>query len=266
MSNSWESMMRTWEIHATLDSYKRRLDRAVRHARLGHETCGNMYVAMSGGKDGVALACVVSDAGLGDRMLAHAHNELNTPGMLETAEATADLLDMDLDVFEPEQNVFKWLAAYPHDASIVEYEHHKEFAKLFASGNMLVAYQYDNGFDGAFTGMRSEESRGRRMNRIMRGHMYQLSKDASWMCQPIVDWSARDVFACLVSHGAPIHPHYKLALENFGIDPESPASRVDCMIPDEGVSQMPTMMPLRELYPELWRRVVAVRPELERYT
>ena len=259
---TWDAYLRCWETHAKLGAHKRRFESACDQSQRGAAIGGRMFGALSGGKDGCALACVLKAAGLQDVPLVHCHTDLNTPGMEQCALATAELLDMDLEIVEPEKDIWDWLREWPQEYSLREPQHHLEFVKLFASGNMLVAYQYANGFNGSFTGMRAEESRGRRMNRIMRGHMYQLTKDASWICQPIVDWTARDVFACLVQHGAPIHDYYRLALERFGVDPESPSSRVDCMIPDETVVQWPALMPLKELYPELYRRVVNLRPEL----
>lgn len=258
----WDNYLRLWEGHAKTSAYLRRWDRACEHAARGI-THGRFYCALSGGKDGVAVAAVVNVACGHDVMLAHAHTELNTPGMLETAERTAELLDMDLDVFEPDRDIWQWLRSWPKQYSLREREHRREFDRLFASGNMLVAYQYANGFTGAFSGVRADESKGRRLNRMFRGHLYQLAKDASWMCNPIGDWSARDVFACAVSRGLPIHPYYRLALEQLEIDPESPGSRVDCVVPREEVTRLPAALPLRVLYPDLYRRITAIRPEFE---
>lgn len=260
---NWDTWLRTWEAHSQTQAFKRRVQIAIEIAREGWDYApGKLYCALSGGKDGVALAGVLAAAGLRDVRHCHIHTPLNCPGMLECAEATAEKLDLDLDISEPEEDVFHWLATAPRSASILDEALHGEFRKMFASGNMLVAYQYEHDFAGAFAGMRAEESKGRRWNRIMRGPLYKLSKDGSWMCLPIVDWSARDVFAAAVLWDLPIHPHYRLLLERFGTDPEHPSSRVDCMLPEERVTQLPAGMQCRVLYPDLWSRLVSVRPEL----
>jgi 3'-phosphoadenosine 5'-phosphosulfate sulfotransferase (PAPS reductase)/FAD synthetase len=183
--------------------------------------------------------------------------------MRECAEKTAEQLDVDLDITEPELNIWDWLAtSLPRGASLMDEPSHLAFRKQFSCGNLLVAYQYAHGFAGSYSGMRAEESRGRRMNRKIRGPLYQLRSDDTWACLPIVDWSARDVFACLVQLGLPIHPHYRLLSDRLGISPESPASRVDCMIPEDRVTKMPAGLQCKLLYPELWRRIITVRPEL----
>lgn len=263
---NWDSWLRTWDTHAKTQGFQRRLRTSIAIAQEAWDTAGNagngLFCGVSGGKDGVATTGVLAAAGLRDVRLVHAHTELNTPQMLECAEATAEKLDMDLDITEPVDNVWSWLATHALGHSILDEQHHKAFRSAFAAGNMLVAYQYEHGFAGAYSGVRSEESRGRLWNRKMRGPFYKLKSDDSWMCLPIVDWSARDVFAALVSWDLPIHPHYRLLLERFGESPESPASRVDCMIPEDRVTRLPAGMQCRVLYPDLWRRLVAVRPEL----
>lgn len=257
---NWDSWLATWAVHAQTSAFRRRVDAALDVARQAPEW-GRFYGALSGGKDGVALAGVVARAGI-DVRWCHAHTELNTPGMLDTAMACAEKLDLDLDITEPDVDVFTFLTTLPRDASILDERLHLAMRKTIACGNLLVAYQYEQGFDGAYSGMRSEESRGRLWNRKMRGPLYQLKSDQSWMCLPIVDWSARDVFAAAVDWDLPIHPHYRLALERFGIEPESPQSRVDSMIPEDRVTRLPAGMQCRILYPDLWRKILLARPEL----
>lgn len=259
----WDAWLETWRAHAQTDRFRRRVDSAVGIAREGAEyaTPACMFGALSGGKDGVALAAIVARAGI-DVRWCHVHTELNTPRMLETAEACAERLDLDLDITEPAIDVWAFLATLPRDGSILDESLHLAMRKAMAAGNLLVAYQYEQGFKGSYSGMRSEESRGRRWNRKMRGPLYQLTTDGTWMCLPIVDWTARDVFAAAVAWELPIHPHYRLALERLGIEPESPQSRVDSMIPEDRVTRLPAGMQCRILYPDLWRRLVAARPEL----
>lgn len=262
---NWGTWLKTWEAHSQLRSFRDRVARAVESAQEG-AAIGKMFGALSGGKDGCALVAVLYAAGLADSIpLVHCHTELNTPGMDECALATAEHFDFDLEVIEPAEDVWDLLRRLPREISIMDETNHRRMRNAIASGNMLVAHLYEREYRGSFTGMRSEESKGRRWNRKMRGQLYQLKSDHTWICQPIVDWSARDVFAMLVSSGAPIHPHYRLMLERFGVPPESPQSRVDCMIPEDRVTTWPVGLQVRTLYPELWRRMVAARPELHRF-
>lgn len=262
---NWDGWMATWRLHAATGFFRHRLKRAVEIAEEGARG-RKLFCALSGGKDGVALAGVLVSAGLREIQCVHCHTPLNTPGMEETAIACAERLELELEIIEPDRDAFEILDSLPKDISIFDERNNLELRKAIASGNMLVAYQYERGFAGAFSGMRAEESHGRAMNRALRGHTYQLKIDGSWMCCPIADWSARDVFAWLVHRDLPIHPHYRLLLERFGVSPESPGSRVDCVITTDGISGRGATAHLRSLYPALWRKITDIRPELGRET
>ena len=95
---------------------------------------------------------------------------------------------------------------------------------------------------------------------------YKEMIDETWMVLPIVDWTARDVFALAVARGLPISEHYRKLLEKFLISPESPASRVDCVLTEDKIVARGAMVHLRVLYPNLWSRLVSLRPELMKET
>lgn len=262
---TWESHLATWRLHAQTGFFRHRVRRAVEIAEEGAKG-RKLFAALSGGKDGVAMAGVLVSAGLREMPFVHAHTPLNTPGMEETALACAEKLDLELDIVEPEIDVWDLLRSLPADISILDERNHLPLRNAIASGNMLVAHQYEHGYDGAMSGMRAEESHGRAMNRALRGHTYQLKIDGSWMCCPIADWSARDVFAWLVHRDLPIHPHYRLLYERFGVSPESRSARVDCMITTDSIAARGAIAQLRSLYPALWGRITSIRPELNRDT
>lgn len=187
---------------------------------------------------------------------------LNCPGQEETSIAACEKLDMNLDVVEPEVDMWEWLAALPRKESLLQHETFEKFLGLFSAGTNLVAYQYEHNYDGAFSGMRADESRGRKMNTAVRGSLYQIAVDQLWMCNPICGWTARDVFACAVALDLPIHPHYQRLYERFGESPESPGSRVDVLFTTPSVRAMGTAVQARTLYPEIWERLVELRPEV----
>jgi 3'-phosphoadenosine 5'-phosphosulfate sulfotransferase (PAPS reductase)/FAD synthetase len=268
--SGWDAWVATWRMHARGGAFRSRLERAARVVQDAVAIEGVRWVACnSGGKDSVALLAVLHAAGV--RMpVVHAWCEINAPGMDEVARASCAKLGIELEEIEPQDetgaaiDVFAWLEALPHDQHILEPDLLRHVDRLVASGNMLVAYQYARGFTGAMSGMRAEESKGRRMNRKIRGHTYQLGVDKHWMCNPLGDWTARDVFAAAVAFDLPIHPHYQALFERFGVSPESPASRVDSLLVDDSIAARGALEHARVIYPELWSRLVAARPELRR--
>lgn len=59
-------------------------------------------------------------------------------------------------------------------------------------------------FDGVIYGLRAEESAARRAHAGKRGAIFQYADSSihkgTWACQPIYDWSYKDVWAYIVSH------------------------------------------------------------------
>lgn len=241
-----------WRAHARSSAFKARRRAAVARIREIDAEGLHLFFALSGGKDSVALAGLLSEAGV-DVHAVHVHTELNTPGTLGVVDEVTDKLGMSLDVYEPEHDVWQLLAQ----------EHSDKVDPLFdraSSGVMLVAYTYEHDYDGAWTGMRADESRGRMLNCRMRGALYQLAIDQRWIAQPLLWWTAQDVLAYAEDAGLPVHPHYRLAHERFGVTPER--SRVDCLVTPPGVAAQGAHAIARALYPDLWRRIEDARPDL----
>jgi 3'-phosphoadenosine 5'-phosphosulfate sulfotransferase (PAPS reductase)/FAD synthetase len=258
---SWEVLLETWAEHAKLQCFQRRVRLAIQTIGEAIQLEPKRFVGVSGGKDSCALAGLIEQAGLIDRVrLVFCRTPLDTPGSDETVAALAEHLDANLDVVDPEVDLWTWLATIPREWDLLG-EHYNEFLYRFSSVNLSIAYMYEHDYLGVFLGLRTQESRGRRINRMVRGKDYKL-RDDTMTCQPIVDWQASDVFAYAVWRGLPIHPYYRLALERMGLHPEAPNSRVGCMLPEDCVVQWNVMFPLKTLYPDLWRRVVSLRPEL----
>jgi len=61
--------------------------------------------------------------------------------------------------------------------------------------------------NGRFLGLRKVESIARKRNIQVRGNLYKRS-DETWMCYPLSEWEAIDVFTYLVSNNIPINPCY----------------------------------------------------------
>jgi len=267
---TWASHVAMWRMHAASREYQRTLRTAVNHATIAL-TAGRLVGCISGGKDSAALGHVLRTVELTNNVeipCVYAHCDLNAPGQRESAEALADKLQLDLDIIEPTVDVWEFMKSIPSGQHILRPPAHVEMLKRFSAGDMLISYQYEHEFDGAISGMRGTdprdggESRGRMMNARTRGPLYKLASDGMWMSNPLASWTARDVWACIVSNDLPVHDHYQRLYERFKISPESPSSRVDSILVSDSIAAHGALEHTRALYPRLYHKLVEIRPEV----
>lgn len=221
-----------------------------------------LYASVSGGKDSCAMVGIMVEAGLGRFQCASADSWLCLPDSLPTSIAVADRFGLPLDVEEPARDPREALRAIPPSASVFEPATMEVLLRECGSGNLMVNYAYKNGYRVGFVGLRADEARGRRMSLAVHGSLYQNTVDRAWRACPLHDWSARDVFAYLVSRDIPIHPHYRRCAE-AGLDPEQ--QRIDWLIAPMIVAQRGALQVVRRLYPALWGELLSIRPEAARY-
>lgn len=284
---SWASWEATWRQHATTRTFGARVEQAIRVAQSA--MChGKLFCSLSGGKDSVALAGILKEAGLSERVpCAYAHTALNFPDTMGVVEATVDVLGMDLEIVEPDEleghieriaKRYGTLVPQPPVNGYTEWDllraipAHVDIAhamadlhRAIASGNMLVAYTYAGDYDGSFVGLRADESRARAAYSQFRGPIYRHESDGKWQVCPLLPWSGNDVYAFLVSRKLPIHPFYRKAYEAFqgGTPPER--LRVDLAITHDSIARHGSLALVARVYPALWKTITEIRPELRQY-
>ena len=101
---------------------------------------------------------------------------------------------------------------------------------------------------GVFLGLRTAESRARRVHLATRGRLYQITS-GGWRCCPLAQWSAEDVFAYHVARGIEINPAY---FNNRFRPPEE--IRLSWAIPTPTSIRYGDAEHLRYYYPEQYRR------------
>lgn len=258
---SWSGWIATWRLHAQGRPFKAAMDRAFAAIAQAETYAGaRFFCGLSGGKDSVALAGLLAEYGW-TVPLVYVHTPLNIPCQREAAFATQRRLGFPLTVYEPKEDVWEYLRHLPERPYLTEPKGYEEFCQRFASGDLLASYARETVHGGAFSGMRAEESRGRRMNALVRGALYKSARHDFWICQPLVSWKARDVYAYLVSRDLSICDHYQRLYETLKVSPEGGGSRVDCIVAPENVRALGAHETARLLYPELWRKLMSVRPE-----
>jgi len=116
-------------------------------------------------------------------------------------------------------------------------------------------------FDGAFIGLRAEESKQRHNLLDRRGQLFWQKRDALWECLPIGHFTYIDVWAYIVMHDLDYCAVYDRLME-MGVPPE------DCRLSywaGETKRRWGRWAILRRGWPELFNRFAAEFPEVRAY-
>ena len=114
------------------------------------------------------------------------------------------------------------------------------------------------GFDGAFIGVRREESNNRQRLFAMRGVLYYADTRKLWACYPLAHWTARDVWAYTVIHKLPYNELYDLAPEG------RERARNGAMFGTRS-ARYGRLKFLQQVYPDWFNRFAAEFPEVRSY-
>jgi phosphoadenosine phosphosulfate reductase len=200
-----------WQIiarqHARTRKHASRVDRAKRIVDECLTRAPNAAVMWSGGKDSTVLTHLVC-VEMGRALPVFSEkDDLDFPGERAYVETWAARWKIDLRVLVPDVSPLAWVEA--HRAELVAGDDlHSRAAGLSKACFYEVVERATETFDAVLLGLRSEESRGRRMNRALRGPTYQKTS-GQWVCSPLVDWSGIDVMAYLAARDIDPLPLYR---------------------------------------------------------
>lgn len=241
-----------YRAQASLPAHRRHVERARAAAEDWASRCASPYISVSGGKDSCAMVATLRGI-VPDAPLVHVCSALCLPCNCEVAEALATWSERRFVRVVPERDPWEWIAGYPGDISEQANNAASELDRLFFF-EPLMAYVAEAGHDGVAMGLRAQESAGRRMNRRIRGLVYQRGDLLA--CQPLADWRTEDVFAAIVASGSPLSPIY--GMEGLTDDQ---MIREGWWLPGR-TAACGSAVWLRQFYPAIWRRLLEVRPEL----
>lgn len=120
-------------------------------------------------------------------------------------------------------------------------------------------YVTAQGWIGQFLGLRKAESRVRGMALARKGAIYRTQDRQTWTCCPLTGWSARDVWAYIITRELPYLSRYDTA-EN----PERERSETTWLAA-ESLWRYGMAARLRREKPEEFAALVARWPEIRRY-
>jgi phosphoadenosine phosphosulfate reductase len=213
------------------------------------------YVSWSGGKDSTVLVhlCKMISP---DIPIMSEKDDMDFPEEIPYLRMMQKRYELNLEIISPEISLWDAIGKF----TITEDVHSRgaEFSETFFY-KIVENYRRSHGFSGVLLGLRKEESRGRLLNRCSRGLSYERS-GGEWVCQPLADWSAADIFGYLFSYEIPILPVYFKT--KFVTSPEE--IRKSWVLPSARASKGQAVW-LNYYYPEIFNRLAATNPEIRRY-
>lgn len=194
-------------LHSRTPGHQKKLRRTKEIILEALDKMKKPFVSVSWGKDSIVVAHLVwmeqrsvpmvwSDRG----------PEAELPETYPLVEEWKRRYNINLAVVVPEMTMFELYRKYgiPEISGGKTRAIIKEINLVRAIGN----YARENGFDGRFMGIRADESKGRRKLGKFRGPLFFGETERMWICNPIIYWSARDVWAYIFANDLPYHPLY----------------------------------------------------------
>lgn len=213
----WRQLQRTIDLHIKTNKYAKTIEVArevIRQALFMIDSANLIArVAWSAGKDSTAMVALISDVCRSQsRKPVRAmsiKDDLDFPGEEKYLYEVAAKIGVEVDIVRPRHSLQEWVLSRQDEIAPGE-DIHRRSSELSKKGFYSVIEEYDTQNDVmcAFLGLRSDESKGRLLNRASRGPIY-WPKNGKMVVQPICDWSGLDVFAYLREIGIDPLPLYR---------------------------------------------------------
>lgn len=248
-------LVKMGEVAARLPSFQKKEENAKEAVREAFARCKNPYLAISGGKDSVAMAGLVNEVAkeLGRDFAMWAHlSDASFPGTEETIKATAEKLGREV--------ILDWSPVSAFD--VVGQGSKKQFGKHGYFFDAIKNFVETEKKDLAFIGVRAYES-GRRMKAVRVHGMNFESTVPTYckICYPLAWYKLEDVAATIVKYSLPIHPIYSkkwVSVYNNAWIRLGYATATDML--NKG-----TAVFLKLNYPEIYQKLEQAYPEVKNY-
>lgn len=248
----WSQVQRASKAWSRTEEHKKRVAKSRDAILRMHSDYPDAYVSWSAGKDSTALAHLVMST-VGTVRSLSIKDDLDFPGEEEYLLRYATEWDIELDLVRIE-GLQQWAQGNLSYCKLGQDIHSRSSGLSRPFYDAIAEYDRRYGSKAKYLGLRTEESKWRRDNRVRRGLTY-TKVSGEVICQPLADWKGIDVYAYLFSRGIEVLPLYQcVRLHKSAFDvrkawwlPGSAATR------GQGVW-------LRTYFPSLWRRLNEVIP------
>ena len=252
---TFDEIFECGKLRSKMRSYQNKKQKSIELCINALENHNCPYVALSGGKDSVAMAFIVDEAakkcGKDFNLWVHL-SDASFPGTEEICKTVSEMTGRNLDISRCDQSAFELLTVDPVQA----------FGK---SGVFFSEVRkYNKTKDLAFVGVRAYESK-RRMN-AAKAHgsaFFSASMGDIDISNPIQWFDVYDVFAALYEYSAPIHPIYKMkSIDNGKNSNGEPYFIRLSYITSKDLWNKGTLTFIKFNYPEIYNKLIQCCPDV----
>ncbi len=241
------------EVAMQLSSFKKKEDRAKQSIKDAFNRCENPYMAISGGKDSVAMAGLVNEVAKEmdrDFVLWGHLSDASFPATEEVIKLTGEKIGRKV--------IIDWSPVSAFD--VVGRGSEVLFGKQGYFFDAIKNFVETEKKDLAFIGVRAYESK-RRMKAVKVHGMNFESNVPTYckICYPLAWYKLEDVAASIVKYDMPVHPiYFKKCIDKTTWIRLGYVTATDLL--NKG-----TAVFLKLNYPEMYRKLAEAYPEVKNY-
>lgn len=217
----------------------------------------NPYLALSGGKDSVAMAFIVEEAAKRTnknyRIWSHV-SDASFPGTIDIVKFISSKIARHLDLYE-----------HPFSAFEQKSTSKQAFGKSGVFFDSIRNYAKDK--DLSFVGVRAYESKRRMKAAKVHGNVfYSASMGNVTVCYPLLWFRLLDIASVLYEYQAPLHPIYSKISFSTGVNKFNEKEWIRLgYVTSKDLLHKGTAAFIKRNYPEIFNKLTAAFPEVKGY-
>lgn len=244
-------------LNANMPAYKRKKEKAIDVCIEQLKSHNAPYCVVSGGKDSVAMACLLDDAATqcGKDFTLWSHiSDASFPGTLETCQALSASLQRKLDLFLSN-------SALDH----VTDKQRMAFGKTGVFFGSVKQYAEDK--DLAFVGVRAYESKRRMAAAKAHGMVFHSTSMGDVdVVNPLQWFKLVDVASLIYEYNAPVHPIYNKICTDTGTNANGEPLFIRLgYITSKDLLDKGTAVFMKLNYPDIYNMLAERFPEIRNY-
>lgn len=236
------------KIRALTRAYKYQVDYAIKSIKRAAVECDSWYVAFSGGKDSTCVLDLVNSI-MPNCGILYVDEEWLLPETEEYLQRQAERFGSRFHRIRKRDQHAEFFTAWENDDEV------------WTGKNVTGRYAEMHGWQGAFLGLREEESGKRRVHLRTGGRLFFNQGRQIWQCNPIAGWTWQDVWAYIYSRGLDYNHAYD-RLDEIGVEPER--QRIGPLA-NRFVLGYGQLVILKRGWPDLFNEFAARHPEARAY-